>query len=144
MKQIFAAAALAFLPACATTPPPEACTAAWFEYKTDEVLKPFAREHRGLIKDLRSLDGKIDKPGPFTMIRMASLADDLMEVATDFEDDIVPELRSAADTCGTDPKLVTAFTDMLRDEGVDGQVLAWVEGLGIIMMREMERGKDGA
>lgn len=138
MKQILAASALASLAACATTPPPEPCTAAWVEYQTDKVLKPFAREHRGLIKDLQSLEGKLDKPGPFTMIRLASLADDLRDVAEDFETDVVPELQAAADTCGTDARIVTAFTDMLRDEGVDGQALAWVEGLGVIMMRTME------
>ena len=40
----------------------------------------------------------------------------------------MPELRSAIDQCDTPVKFVGAFTDLLAEQGVDGQVLDWVEG----------------
>lgn len=137
MKYLAAALGFAALGACASLEP-EPCSADWIQWKTEQTLKPFAAEHRGLISDLRGFSKNLDNPGPVTMLRMASKLDDFRDLASDFQDGVMPELRLAADQCGSPAKFVPAFTTFLRDEGVEEDMLAWVETLGALAVEQSE------
>lgn len=128
---VIAALAPALLCGCASLEP-EPCTAEWVEWKTDAIFTPFADAHRGTVKDLADFSRKLDKPGPFTMIMMASKIDDLNDLAEDFQTEIAPELKAAADQCGDPKPFVESFSNFLRREGVEEDLLIWVETLGAV------------
>lgn len=129
MKYLIAAAAPLALAACASLQP-EPCTTEWVEWKTDQVLTPFARDNRGLIRDLRDFSQDMRDPGPITLMLMASKLDDFRDLATDFQDDVLPELRAAVDTCGEPAQFVPAFTGFLRKQGVEEDMLVWIDAIG--------------
>ena len=125
----FAAAAAAFaaISACATQPEP--CTGEWVEWKSEKVLRSFAGQHYGFIRDLKKLEDQFDSPGLLAIARIARIADDAGEVIADFQTDVVPELKLAYEQCGSVEKLLPTFTKFLRTEGVSDNAIKWVEGL---------------
>ena len=44
----------------------------------------------------------------------------------------MPELQSAVEQCGTPEKFIPAFTGFLRDEGIDEEMLKWIDTLGTL------------
>jgi hypothetical protein len=125
---------LASLAACASVEP-EPCTAEWVDYRTDKVLKKFALNNRGMINDLRKLQGENGDIDPFVALQLASKTKQIQRFADTFQTIVVPELEAAVDQCGND-KLVPAFTEFLRGEGVGEKTLEWVEPL-VVLMQEM-------
>jgi hypothetical protein len=112
------------LGACATAPEP--CTTEWVDYRTDRILKRFASDNRSLVSDLRDLtraDGDID---PVQAILLAAKADELRGFADSFQNQVIPDLRSAVAECRNDTNFVPAFTEFLRREGVPDEALQWV------------------
>ena len=126
-----AAASLALVTACATQPEP--CTPEWVQWKSEKVLNAFASDHRGFIKELRNIEGKLENPGPLTALRIIGLADDAAVVIEDFQAEVMPQLRSAYQQCGTVEKMMPTFVKFLRQEGVSEETLKWVEGLGAMV-----------
>ena len=126
-----AAVTLATLSACATQPEP--CTPEWVQWKSEKVLKSFAFQHRGFIRDLRKIEGQLDSAGPLAAMRLIGLADNVVDVFEDFQDDVIPELQSAYTQCGSAEKLLPTFTKFLRQEGVSEEALKWIEGLGALV-----------
>lgn len=124
-RAAFAALALATaLGACATAPKP--CTAEWIDYRTEQILRRFAMENRGLVSDLRHLtkkDGDIDA---VRAILLAAKADELRRFANSFNTIIIPELKASVGQCRDDENFVPAFTEFLRKEGVSEEALEWV------------------
>ncbi|MBU2604540.1 MAG: hypothetical protein KKC43_01435 [Alphaproteobacteria bacterium] len=129
---------LVALAACASVEP-KACTAEWVDYKTEKVIKTFAYNNRGMINDLRRLQGKDGDIDPFVAIQLASKTKQIQKFADTFQTIVVPELEMAVDQCGNE-KLVPAFTEFLRGEGVGEETLEWVAPLIGLMqdMREAE------
>jgi type IV pilus biogenesis protein CpaD/CtpE len=129
---------LVALAGCASVEP-KACTAEWVDYKTEKVLKTFAYNNRGMINDLRRLQGKDGDIDPFVAIQLASKTKQIQKFADTFQTIVVPELEMAVDQCGNE-KLVPAFTEFLRGEGVGEETLEWVAPLIGLMqdMREAE------
>ncbi|MEO1101540.1 MAG: hypothetical protein AAFW65_06810 [Pseudomonadota bacterium] len=138
MKRLLLSAALpVLLTACASLEP-EPCTAEWVQWKTDRVLTPFAQDNRGLINDLRDFSQDLEDPGPFTMLRMAVKLEEFQNLAGDFQTDIMPELEAAVDQCGSPAKFVPAFTNFLREQGVEEEMLVWVEAVGTLAIQQQE------
>ena len=133
-KIALASLGLAALAACASMEP-EPCTAEWVDYKTEKVLNKFAKSNRGMIDDLRRLQGKDGEIDPFVAIQLASKTKQIRKFADTLQTIVVPELESALDRCG-DAELVPAFTEFLRDEGVGEETLQWVAPL-IGLMQDM-------
>ena len=133
-KIALASLGLAALAACASMEP-EPCTAEWVDYKTEKVLNTFAKSNRGMIDDLRRLQGKDGELDPFAAIQLASKTKQIQKFADTFQTIVVPELESALDRCG-DGELVPAFTEFLRGEGVGEDTLQWVAPL-IGLMQDM-------
>jgi len=133
-KIALASLGLAALAACASMEP-EPCTAEWVDYKTEKVLNKFAKSNRGMIDDLRRLQGKDGEIDPFVAIQLASKTKQIRKFADTFQTIVVPELESALDRCG-DAELVPAFTEFLRGEGVGEETLQWVAPL-IGLMQDM-------
>jgi len=131
IRTLLAAASIAFVSACATQPEP--CTPEWVQWKGEKVLRSFAIEHRGFIRDLRKIEGSINDMGPLQAVRLVGLADDVAVVIEDFQADVMPQLRAAYNECGTIEKLMPTFTKFLRQEGVSEDTLKWVEGLGALV-----------
>ena len=100
--------------ACVTQPEP--CTPEWVEWKTDRVLDKFADAHRGTVRDLREVSGRIENPSVLTAIRIASLAADSHDLVRDFNEIVMP-----------------AFTGFLRREGVGEDVIDWIEAFGVFL-----------
>lgn len=132
-----AAGAVALMSACATQPDP--CTPEWVQWKSEKVMKSFAFEHRGFIRDLRKIEGNLKDPNPLVMMRLIGLADDVADVVEDFQADVMPELRAAYNQCGSVDKLMPTFTKFLRQEGVSEDTLKWVEGLGALVETLQDR-----
>ncbi len=114
------------LAACASLAP-EPCTGDWVKWRTDQVTRDFRREFSGEMRNLASFSRQLENPSPFVLLQMTARLEGFQSMARDFAETVMPELRSAVDQCGTPTKFVGAFSDLLRDEGVDGQVLDWVE-----------------
>lgn len=130
-KTVIAFAALMSITACATQPEP--CTPEWVEWKSDKLLRSFAIEHRGFLRDLRRVEGSLENAGPLTLVKLVGMADDAAEVIQDFQADIIPELRLAYQECGSVDKLMPTFTKFLRQEGVSEDALKWVESLAVFV-----------
>lgn len=122
-----AAAALLAFSACATQPEP--CTPEWAQWKSEKVLRSFAIQHRGFIRDLRKLEGQFDSPSLLAVAQIARVADDAGEVIEDFRKQVVPELKLAYEQCGSVEKLMPTFTKFLRQEGLSDETIKWVEGI---------------
>lgn len=137
-KIVMISLSLVALAGCASVEP-KACTAEWVDYKTEKVLKTFAYNNRGMINDLRRLEGKDGNIDPFVAIQLASKTRQIQRFADTFQTIVVPELEMAVDQCGNE-KLVPAFTEFLRREGVGEETLEWVAPLIGLMqdMREAE------
>lgn len=138
-RMMLAAAALAVTAQGCASLEPEPCSPEWVDWKVERVLGDFTDRHRGLIRDLRGLESRLEDPGPFTMVRLASMADDIPPLVEDFQDRVQPELEAAFQTCGEPGVFLPAFADYLRREGVDDSVVAWISGLGL-MIESLERG----
>ena len=126
-KTVMISLSLAALAACASVEP-KPCTAEWVDYKTEKVLTKFASNNRGMINDLRRLQGKDGDIDPFVAIQLASKTKQIQKFADTFQTIVVPELEAAVDRCG-DAELVPAFTEFLRREGVGDETLEWVAPL---------------
>lgn len=138
MKRLLLATALpVLLTACASLEP-EPCTTEWVQWKTDRVLTPFAQDNRGLINDLRDFSQNLEDPGPFTMLRMAVKLQEFQDLATDFQTDIMPELEAAIDQCDSPAQFVPAFTNFLREQGVEEEMLVWVEAVGTLASQQQD------
>jgi type IV pilus biogenesis protein CpaD/CtpE len=137
-KIVIVSLGLVALAGCASVEP-KACTAEWVDYKTEKVLKTFAYNNRDMINDLRRLQGKDGDIDPFVAIQLASKTKQIQKFADTFQTIVVPELEMAVDQCGNE-KLVPAFTEFLRGEGVGEETLEWVAPLIGLMqdMREAE------
>lgn len=129
------AAALFTLGACASLEP-EPCTPAWVDWQKERIFDPFVAEYRSEIAALRDLRGDLDNPGMMTAFRMAGLVERLPRMAEDFNEEIVPRLQAAVATCAQPARASSLLVDMLRREGVEDDVLVWIETLGLIAERQ--------
>ncbi len=120
------------LTGCATLEP-EPCTPEWVDYKTDQILDPFVRKHRSEFRTLRDLSGQLEDPGVYTTLRLASQAGAIVEMAEDFTQSAVPEIQAAVAQCARPRQASELLVALLRREGVEGDVIAWVEALGILL-----------
>ncbi|MEL6285871.1 MAG: hypothetical protein AAFR41_07090 [Pseudomonadota bacterium] len=123
-------AIVAVLAACAT-PEPDPCTAEWIDWKKDEIFSEFTRTYRADIRALRNLEDDLQSPSMVAALRLASRAETIGNMAEDFISETVPELRAALGPCAATP--VTAadlMADLLEDQGVGEQTIAWVRALG--------------
>lgn len=121
---------MAPLSACVTQPQP--CTPEWVEWKTDQVLTRFARSNYGTINSLRAASARADSNSAMLALQMATLADDFLALARDFDRIVMPELNDAVAQCSQPRNFVPAFTQFLRKEGVDNEIIEWVEVLGYV------------
>lgn len=136
MRRIIAACVgLAAFSACASFEP-EPCSAEWVEWKTDRVLGSFAAQNRRTINELIDFSGRLEDPGPLVLFQMATRLDDFQALAENFEADVMPELKSAIDQCGTPDKFIPAFTGFLRKEGVAEDMLIWIYALGSVALEQ--------
>ena len=115
---------------CATQPEP--CTPEWVEWKTDRILTEFARGHRDTVRDLQDVSGDVENPTAIMAVRLAALLVDVEDLARDFDRIVLPELNDAVEQCGQPRDFIPAFTQFLRKEGVDEDVIGWVETIGYI------------
>ena len=128
----FAAVALS-TSACASFEP-DPCTPEWVEWKKDRILSEFARSHRSEIRTLRSLRETFDggDVSAFEVAGVALAAPRLGQMAQDFVDLTVPEVRTALVQCGWNGGATPLFVEMLRDDGFDEQTIAFAQQLGPI------------
>lgn len=127
---ILALGLMAPLSACVTQPQP--CTPEWVEWKTDQVMTRFARSNYGTINRLRAASARADSNSAMLALQMATLADDFLALARDFDRIVMPELNDAVAQCSQPRNFVPAFTQFLRNEGVDNEIIEWVEVLGYV------------
>lgn len=137
----FAVLALACLPAfasCATTPEP--CTSEWVHWKTDRFIAQFVKEHQKEFTDARNSSvifsgmGGLDTSGGIPMMLLA--AGGMLTLASDFMNDLWPELRDAVSECDTAPRATQLFASILREQGVNERAVKAVEDLGMLLDRQ--------
>lgn len=133
-KIVLAGLCLATLTACASMEP-KPCTAEWVDDKTEKVLNRFAQNNRGMINDLRRLQGKDGQLDPFIALELATKTRQIQKFSDTFQTIILPELEAALDQC-SDAELIPAFTQFLRAEGIGEETLQWVAPL-IGLMHDM-------
>ena len=128
----FAAIALS-ISACASFEP-DPCTPEWVEWKKDRILSEFTRSHRSEMRTLRSLRDTFDggDVSAFQVAGVALAAPRLGQMAQDFVDLTVPEVRTALVQCGWNGGATPLFVEMLRDDGFDEQTIAFAQQLGPI------------
>lgn len=143
MKVLFASIAalmaITSLSGCASIEP-EPCSAEWIEWKSDRVLHKFARQNRPLVRDLVKFSKNMEDPSALQMLQMASRIDEFKQLAVSFENTVLPELNAAADQCGDQATFIPAFTQFLRDQGVEEDMLKWVTTFGTIALEASQSG----
>ena len=134
MRLTAALIGLAMLSACATTPEP--CTPEWVEWKSEKVLKRFAVSNYSTVSRLRDFSQTLneDEMSPLIALQIPGMIDDFKQLASRFEKTVLPELNAAVDQCGSVQELAPALTAFLRDEGVEDEVLEWVELLTVMII----------
>ena len=134
-----AMALLVGLSACATLEP-EPCTPEWVEFRTERILSGFASEHRSTLRRLRQLQDELEDPGPLFALKIANASADIGSMADAFAQTAVPEVRAAIAQCGAEPaRAGELMTQLLENQGVGDDVLAWVATLGTLSVL-MEEG----
>lgn len=131
--------AVAFLTlgACASLEP-EPCTPEWVDWQKERIFDPFVADYRAEIGALRDLRGDLENPGMMTAFRMAGLIEELPRMAEEFDEDVVPQLQAAVATCAQPAQASSLLVDMLRREGVEEDVLVWIETLGLLAERQRQ------
>lgn len=120
------------LAGCATLEP-EPCTPEWVDYKTDQVLDPFVRKYRSEFRTLRDLSGQLEDPSVYTTMRLVRQADSIVEMAQEFTETAVPEIQAAVAQCSAPRQASELLVALLRREGVEGDVITWIEALGVLL-----------
>lgn len=138
MKAYFLILSLGTLVSCASMEP-EPCTAAWVDWKRDQILDDFTDEHRSAIRSIRRISDDLRDPTMLSPMRIASAADEIRAMADTFANRTLPEVRSALSQCSTTTNGAKLLADLLRREGVDEETLAWVEALGALQFGEDAR-----
>lgn len=114
-----------FVAGCATTVDP--CSTAGIERRVSASLSGFSRAYRADLNEVKRAVAYFDGETVLGTMRIAQAINSLRRVATGFEEDIVPELQSISQQCGTVGNLREIFVDFLRDEGFNNRVLEWVD-----------------
>ncbi|MEL6955731.1 MAG: hypothetical protein AAFO88_03730 [Pseudomonadota bacterium] len=125
-------AMLASLTACASLEP-EPCTPEWVDYQTEQVLRPFVREYRSEINTLRDLSGDLENPGVLTTMRLIGQADTIADMFEDFQGRAVPRIENALAQCSAPGEASDLLVAMLEREGVEPDVINWIEALGVLV-----------
>lgn len=113
---------------------PEPCSGDWVKWRTDEITRDFRQTFGSEIRSLADFSQKLDgSPSPLLLLQMATRLEDFQTMAKTFGDTVMPELRSAIGQCDGPVKFVGAFSDILAEQGVDGQVLNWVEDAAVLL-----------
>ncbi len=130
---ILAACALA-LSGCASLFEPDPCTPDWVEWKKDRILAEFASSHRSEMRTLRSIRNSLDggEANVFQVTGIALAAPRLGQMAQDFVDLTVPEVRTALVQCGWEGGATPLFVDMLRNDGFDEDTIQFAQQIGVI------------
>lgn len=140
VRMRLAALALACLPvvsACATTPEP--CTSEWIHWKTERFVAAFVRDHQKEFQDARnsallfSGTSGIDTSGGIPMIVLTAAG--VISLASDFMNDLWPEVRDAVSECDTASRAAQLFSSILREQGVDERAAKAIEDLGLLLDR---------
>ena len=126
---IFSMGALA---ACASLEP-EPCTSDWVKWQTNEITSDFRRDYGEQIRDLAQFSRQLENPSPLLLLQMSARVAEFQDMATNFSDTVMPQLRGAIDQCGTPTKFVSAFSGLLAEQGVDATVLEWVEDTALLI-----------
>ncbi|WP_031552446.1 hypothetical protein [Parvularcula oceani] len=133
MIRITAALGLLLLSACATAPR-DACTRDWFEYRSEQLQRDFARRNRGPVRRLNTLRNDLDeRPDVYTALALASARSDLRHVASDFRERVLPEARAVAARCELDQGFDILVDAFLLEQGIDADL---VRALGLIELFE--------
>ena len=136
-----AALALACLPVlsgCATTPEP--CTSEWVHWKTERFVTRFVKDHQKEFADARNSSAifsgmsGLDTSGGIPMMLLA--VGGMLTLASDFMNDLWPELRDAVSECDTAPRAAQLFASILREQGVNERAAKAVEDLGMLLDRQ--------
>jgi hypothetical protein len=133
---------LSTLAGCATMEP-EPCTAEWVDFKKDKILRSFAVENRGLIRDFRKLANADGDINPLTAISLLQNTKRIERFTDSFTGNVVPQLEAAFEQCNASDNLVPALTDFLRDEGVSDSALKTI-GPVLVAAMEMRRQNDAS
>lgn len=120
------------LTSCATLEP-EPCTSEWVEWRTDQITSQFSRQYRSELLDMKRFAERLENPSPLVLLEMTSRLQEFRTIAADFSTNIVPELRSAVDQCGTPTQFATAFSGFLEDQGMPDSILTWIEEIAATM-----------
>lgn len=133
VSALLASCALA-LSSCASFEP-DPCTPDWVEWKKDRILSEFARSHRSEMRTLRSIRDSLDgdQSSVFQVAGIALAAPRLGQMAQDFVDLTVPEVRTALVQCGYTAGATPLFVDMLRGDGFDEDTIVLVQQIGPIV-----------
>lgn len=123
------------LSACATTEP-DPCSVEWVEWKTERIVKKFARQNFSELRRVKSFADKLQDGGmgPLQMMQLPQLMDEFTSMAKSFNKTVLPELNLAVETCGAPQQFVPAFKSFLADQGVEGEVLDWVTQITDVIM----------
>ncbi len=113
---------------------PDPCTPDWVEWKKDRILSEFTRSHRSEMRTLRSLRNTLDggDVSPFQIAGVALAAPRLGQMAQDFVDLTVPEVRTALVQCGYTSGATPLFAEMLRKDGFDEDTISFAQQIGTI------------
>ncbi len=114
-----------------TSVPVDPCSKAGVEQRLSKSLRSYASENRGDLKALKQVTQYLGGESVTGKMQIVFALDALSRLASNFQADVMPEIASISRQCGTTDNVKEVFLDFLRDEGVNGKVLKWVEGLDL-------------
>ncbi len=120
------------LSGCATLEP-EPCTAEWVEWKTSQITDDFSRQYRSELRDMQQFARKLENPTPLVMLEIGARLEEFRAIATDFSNDVIPQLHGAVERCGAPTEFATAFSSFLQEQGMPETVLIWIDEIVVGM-----------
>ena len=97
------------------------------------------------MRDLRKFARKLENPSPLILMEMTGKLETFRLIATDFSEDVIPQLRGAVETCGAPTDFATAFSSFLQGQDMPESVLIWIDEIATMMgnLSSQGQGADG-
>lgn len=119
---------MAGLSAC-TSVDVDPCSRPAIEARIDQVVNVYARENRRDISDIKRAAQYLRGDTANGAMQLVFAVSALERLVDNFQADVVPEVQSISQQCGTTENVRELFFDFLKDEGVNREVLKWAENL---------------
>tara|TARA_Y100000052_G_scaffold27554_1_gene36241 strand:- start:24405 stop:24830 length:426 start_codon:yes stop_codon:yes gene_type:complete len=108
------------------------CSAEGIQLRVSQSLNSFARQNRADLNEIKQAATYLDGATTTGTMKIAFAARALTRVVGSFREIVAPEIQEIAMQCEVQEPVRDVFVEFLRDEGVNRQVIEWVEDFNLV------------